>query len=426
MTATVAAALYAVLTAPAWLYSHGGFLERSVCETFIVVCVGLSFLSVVSYGGRRSLVVAAAAGLASGAAIVLKPNAGLYLPAVLLWLFLYRRDLVERHRTFARDVVTATLCAGIVPAIAILWLWDLGLLSEARTAVLDFNRFYVAQGFTLGGYLLDFSKAIWLRTKTDPVWLGGIVASLVAIADLAPTRRLPPLAGLAVCWGGAAAVVIVVNGARLFNSYFIQTFAPLSLFAAWLIADAARGSIVRGVIAVATSVLMVAQIVQRGYPDRVLGWAQADVAVLRGRADETAYLERFGGYKNNRGYSARANSELAAYVREHTRPEEEVFLFGINGAGVYFAADRLSAHRFLRANFFVATDFPDPRFQLEVVTKELMNRRPRYVIFEQLHSPSPMGRAVDSLPHHPAVTELLDAYQFEVQIEDFALYRLLE
>src|ERR1043166_8197645 len=38
-TGAVAAALYATLTMPAWLYGHGGLLERSVCETFIVVCV---------------------------------------------------------------------------------------------------------------------------------------------------------------------------------------------------------------------------------------------------------------------------------------------------------------------------------------------------------------------------------------------------
>src|SRR4026208_1844260 len=32
----LAAALYATLTIPGWLYRHDGFLERSVCETFIV------------------------------------------------------------------------------------------------------------------------------------------------------------------------------------------------------------------------------------------------------------------------------------------------------------------------------------------------------------------------------------------------------
>ena len=37
-----AAALYAVLTMPAWLFRYGGFLERSVCETFIAVCVAAS------------------------------------------------------------------------------------------------------------------------------------------------------------------------------------------------------------------------------------------------------------------------------------------------------------------------------------------------------------------------------------------------
>jgi 4-amino-4-deoxy-L-arabinose transferase-like glycosyltransferase len=41
-TGAVAAALYATLTMPGWLYRHDGFLERSVCETFIVVCVALS------------------------------------------------------------------------------------------------------------------------------------------------------------------------------------------------------------------------------------------------------------------------------------------------------------------------------------------------------------------------------------------------
>ena len=42
MVGALAAALYASLTMPGWLYRHDGFLERSVCETFIVVCVALS------------------------------------------------------------------------------------------------------------------------------------------------------------------------------------------------------------------------------------------------------------------------------------------------------------------------------------------------------------------------------------------------
>ena len=96
----------------------------------------------------------------------------------------------------------------------------------------------------------------------------------------------------------------------------------------------------------------------------------------------TAYLERFGGYANNRGYSARANAELADYVRAHTAPDDRIFLFGINGAGVYFASDRLTAHRFLRVNFFVDDRFPDPRFRLDAVVRDLAARRPRYLIFE--------------------------------------------
>ena len=422
-TGALAAAMYAALTMPAWLYSYGGFLERSVCETFIAVAVAAAAWSAARVRANGSIGAALWLGLFAGAAVVLKPNAGLYFPALLLWLALYRTAAPGRA---AASIAAAVAASAVVPAIALAWLWQLGLLHDAKVAVVDFNRYYVGEGFSAAAYALSFSKAVWLRMKTDPLWACGGIAAIVAIADLWRRRALPPAAGLAVIWGGAAILVIVVNGARLFNSYFIQALPPLALLGAWLLTEAARESRPRRAIAAAAVAVMAVLLVQRDYPGRVLNWAAADLAVLRGTMDQTTNLERFGGYDNRRGYSARANAELAAYVRDHTTPDDRIFLFGINGAGVYFAADRLVAHRFLRANFFVETDFPDPAFRLDAVTAELIQRRPRYLIFERLNSVSDMGRAVDALPSSPSLAGLLAGYQREADIEDFAIYRRLD
>lgn len=439
-TGALAAALFAALTIPAGLWSHGGFLERSVCETFIPVAVALAAWCAVRFQRRPADLAAFGVGLFSGAAIVLKPNAGLYLPALLLWMILYSPERSDRRWVaFARPVAAASLGAALIPILTILWLWGIGVLGEARAAVIDFNRYYVAQGFDVGTYAIDFSKAVWLRIKTNALWLAGAAGAVFALVQLLPstlargtalgslgpwrTRSLPPLAGLAVCWGGAATVVIIVNGARLFNSYFIQAHAPLALLAAWYLVEVFRGSRVRRAVGAATVTLMAAASINGGYVSKVMTWGRADLDALRGREEHDSYLERFGSYANRRGYSARANAELAAYVREHTSPDDRVFLFGINGAGVYFAADRLTAQRFLRVNFFVATDFPDPRFRLEAVLAELAAARPRYLIFERLHTASEMAREVDSLPGDPAVENLLQAYNLEMQIEDFTLYR---
>src|SRR5690606_4149066 len=125
----------------------------------------------------------------------------------------------------------------VVPALTLLWLWRHDLLAEARIAVVDFNRFYVGQGFAPAQYALDFSRAVFLRIKTEPLWFAGTVGAVVAVTDLARRRRLPPLAGLTIIWGAAATLVIVVNGARLFNSYFMQALPPLAILAAWLLAE---------------------------------------------------------------------------------------------------------------------------------------------------------------------------------------------
>jgi len=424
LVGALAAALYAVLTIPGWLYRHDGFLERSVCETFIVVCVAFSAWCAVECRARHSSAWAAGIGLFAGVAVVFKPNAGLYFPALLLWMWLYREQSVGSRSSTARMLVVAVLASAIAPALTVLWLWRLDLLSDARVAVLEFNRFYVAQGLTLKGYALDFSKAVWLRMKTDPLWLAGGVGSFVVGSEIFTKRRLAALPGLAVLWGGAAALVIMVNGARLFNTYFIQAFAPLAVLAAWLLAERARASFVGRLVAVATALLMAGLMFQRNYPARVLEWARADLDVMRGTLDRTSFLDRFGGYGNDRGYSARANDELAAYIRANTSFEDRIYLFGINGAGVYFLSDRLTAHRFLRVNFFVPTEFPNPDFTLDAVVTDLKARRPKYLIFEALHSSSEMGKSVDALQSRDEIKQLLEPYRLDRTIEDFSLYRL--
>ena len=417
LIAALASALYAVLTMPAWLYRHSGFLERSVCETFIVVCAGLMAWCAVKYRHQPRDILAAGVGFFAGLAVVYKPNAGIYLPAFLWWMWLYRRDKV----TF-RPIVIAIIASTLLPLFTIAWLWRIGVLADARIAVVDFNRYYLADGFTVGGYALDFSRTVWLRMKTEPLWLAGGVGAVVAVWQIVRRRHLSPLAGLAVIWGGAAAIVIMVNGARLFNSYFINALAPLAILSAWLLTE--TSSVSRRVVAVATVALMLTVLLQRHYPAKVVESARADYQLLRGTFDRTAYLERFGGYDNARGYSARANEELAAYVRAHTALEERIFLFGINGAGVYFHADRLTAHRFLWVNFFVPEGFPDPAFRLEAVARGLAARRPRYIVFERLNAASEMGKSVDSLvASDPHIARLLDAYRLETRIEDFTLYR---
>lgn len=424
LTAAVAAALYAVLTMPAWLFNHGGFLERSVCETFIVVAAGAGAWCAVMFRRRPSLAAAFGMGLSGGAAVLMKPNAGIYVVAVLAWLALYLRPLAERRADVPRWLAAVVLGGVLLPLLTLAWLSSLGVLPDARTAVVDFNRYYVTLQYEPLDYAIKFSKAVWLRMRSDPVWLAGGVAALAAVVELLRARRLPPLVGLAVLWGCGCVIAIMVNGTWLFNSYFLQAYPPLVLLGAWLLVDAARASRVARVVAAVTACLMVVVLVRGHFAAHVLDQARQDLGVLRGRVERSAYLDRFGGYDNGRGYSARANEELADYVRANTSPDDRIFVFGISGAGVYFASDRLTAHRFLRVNFFVDTGFPNPAFRLDPVVDDLAKARPRYLVFERLHSATALGAAVDGLEREPRVQQLLAGYQLERRIEDFTLYRL--
>ncbi|HET9268209.1 MAG TPA: glycosyltransferase family 39 protein [Vicinamibacterales bacterium] len=426
--AAVGAALYAAFTMPAWLYGYGGLLERSVCETFIVVCVAGAAYCAVVLRERVSMTLAVLLGLAAGAAIILKPNAGIYAPFILGWLLVTRQRRQSGDTRTVTRLIAAMIAGGlIVPLLTVLWLWQSGLLPEARLAVVDFNRWYVGEAFTLDAFATGFAKAIWLRAKTDPLWLAGGAGCLLAAWDLVRRRPLDSLAGLAIWWGAAAALTIAVQGVRLYSTYFIQAFPPLVLLATWTLMQIGDRNAVRRVVGAATAALMLVLVVQRGYVPKVVGSARVDLAALRGQMPAHDYLERFGGYgETSRGYSARANAEVAEYIRQHTQPDDRVFLFGINGASLYFLADRLPAHRFLRANFFATTEFPNAAFRVESVVQNLRQARPAYVVFERLRSAAEWARIIDALPQRAEVAELLSGYKLEATIEDFTVYRRID
>ena len=345
--AAITAALYAALTMPAWLYGYGGLLERSVCETFIVVCVAVAAYCGVVLTRGPSMIAAVILGLTAGAAVALKPNAGIYAPFMLGWILMTRRGLPPPISGALPRLVAGLVAGGVViPALIILWLWQRGVLADAQVAVIDFNRWYVGEAFTLNAFVEGFSRAIYFKGKTDPLWLAGGAGCLLLGWDLVRRRPIDPIASLAICWGAAAAVTIAVQGVRLYSTYFIQAYPPLALLAAWTLMQSADRGVGRRIVAATTAVLMVYLLMNRGYLPKVVASAREDLAALRGATPVAEYLQRFGGYgEKTRGYSARANEEVADYIRQHTQPTDRVFLLGINGASLYFLADRLPAHR---------------------------------------------------------------------------------
>ncbi len=416
-----AAAIYSTMTVPGFLYGHGGFLERSVAETSIVVLVCIAAWCATQLRERPSAALSALLGAAGGAAVVFKPNAGIYLPALALWLAAYSPSW--RHA--ARAIAIAAAASFLVPVATIVWLWGIGAWPDGRIALIDFNRAYVSQGFTTGGYALAFSKAVFLRMKTQPLWTAGALGAVAVAWDLARRRRLDAAAGLAVALGGASAIAIVANGVWLFNSYFVQAQPPLAIMAAWLLASARRDIVHRALVVLLIGISAVL-LVRGNYFRRITDYPRADLAQLLGRAARTPYLERFGGYANGRGYSARANEELIEYLRARTARDDRLYFFGINCSTIYFSTDRLMANRFLRVNVFVPSAFPQPGFSLSDVTRELESTRPAYIVFEELHARSAMGMAVDRLLQDADVLRLLRAYRLETQIEDFTLYRRVD
>jgi 4-amino-4-deoxy-L-arabinose transferase-like glycosyltransferase len=417
----LAAAVYALATLPAARHALGGFLERSVTETFITpLAIAAAWATTIAIT-RRQNGWALAAGLFIGVAVVFKQTAGIYWPALVLWTwFVTDFDRARRHAIYSGAGLA------IAPLCTLVWLWAQGVLPDVRVAVVEYNLAYLALGDEgLLGTLERFAREVWRRMKTDEVWAVGTLGAAVAALAWRQWRltREGWIAALGVVWLAAAFVAIVANGPRMFMTYFVPSLVPLSLLVAWLfdqtLGSRQRWKIVAGLLVLG---LAAAMIVRSGSVNRAIGMTAWNTRHLTGDLDRETYLRRFQS-RDGRAFSAADNARLAAYIRVHTEPHERVFVFGMS-AGTYFLSGRLPASKFLWAYPAVSNMLDRPEFRVETLAEELGRVAPRYIVLQRYNGDSFSGwRAADSFAS-PPMADLLRRYHHEVEIGHFAVYRL--
>jgi 4-amino-4-deoxy-L-arabinose transferase-like glycosyltransferase len=216
----------------------------------------------------------------------------------------------------SRMRATAWFCGGIAVGLFA----GAGLLA-ATGSIEGFWRWTVQ---TLAGYAeANWTPAtLWQRSKDSlvPFVLDLVVVWVAAIGAALRWRRLGPGGRLAVAWflvSGAGALA----GGHWSWHYFIQVMAPLAVLAALGIDKALDTPVRRWVAAVA--------IVGVAVP--ALWWTAFNL-----QADPLTY---------DWSPPIAQHELVAAYIRDHTRPGDRVFVWG-NWAALYVESNRLPSSRF--------------------------------------------------------------------------------
>lgn len=264
----------------------------------------LSLLAFVAYLRRRRSAWLVLAGLLTGCALLIKQSAfDAGLAAILLLLLAERKPGVRPALlllVFA--LVPVAIAAATAPHLADWW-----------HAVVT----YRGQGDSLLTGSPGYRFHLLLRSLPAAAKALGLLTLLGALG----WRRSPRLVRLWL----AAALLGVVGGGNFHPHYYLQLAPPLSLLAGIGLRRLAEGR------------------------NRLL--AAASAAAAAATLALTAPLWFAGGSAQARAIWPRdphllRDADLAAYVRAHTRPRDEIFVLWA-AADLYYLADRAPAYPFL-------------------------------------------------------------------------------
>lgn len=425
------------------IYAGINYWSTSQAETYTNVLLALALLFVWIGGGRgarapgesalRHYAPLLIAGLCAGATIWFKKTFGLY-PVLMLLLLLAQSWFVARSARVALAHGAAFSLAVLAPtAVAVLYLalaggasaleaWldqiilfrDQYPLGPARppAEVAWFLMRFLDNGADLSGGFKD--------TVPQALILGGgfpllFILAAIGVAAFARGRGMLMAYLLATF---AAGVSIVVIQAKYVQYHFTILHVPLALLAG---AGAAAGVIalrgarplgrVAGAGAIALAALALAALGLRMVP-----WvADAYTNVVEQRKSlREIHLE-----------SHVAEQVLVAdYLRDHTRPDESVSIFG-DTPWVYTLAQRRNATRFPFVDVWsMKPETHTYQKFMRLYLEDLQRNRPAYFVLTQPDYPWPGVNYIETWKRAPDVHAWVEAnYQYEAENGPFIIFR---
>jgi hypothetical protein len=412
-TPVIASLLYAAFT----IVQEPAVLATQ-CELLYSLPLALAAWLVVGRGQgavRRVGPALVAAGVLCAAATLIKPTAISLPVAATAWLVL-RRPLLGARTSLPGDLAR----------VAALWLgfalaWGAAALYFMHLGVWD-DLVYWAFRWTLGLYIpTGASHSPWLRRFLAGfvVWfvLVVILWLLAAVAAGSLKRRGEPAAAaepVQVTWfllaWTLAATALTFLGGRFFDHYFPAVIPPLAALAA-VGFERIRGSARwRRAVAVATIVPTLACWLGAWQFSTTMRWL---------------------------GDERRPYDQIAAYVHDHTRDDERVFVWGYYPL-IYVAADRLAASRFVGCHYVtgyaaigLAQDLP-PELEdrlgvpdaIPTLLRDLEHHRPALVIDTQPADLHHWRRY--PLSRYPELANYVAThYRAETTVQNAVIYRRL-
>jgi hypothetical protein len=332
LPAPVVAPLVASLLYVAFTIVEEPAVQATQCELLYSLPLAIAAWLLIRGTGERSVrggLWIAAAGLLCGAATLIKPTAISLPAAATAWLVL-RRGVLRGPDRFAVDAVRAiALWAGFALAWlgAYLYFSHLGVWSDLVYWAFRWTLgLYIPTGSAHSPFLVRFVAGfcVWVGLTTI-LWLLATVAVRAAVARRAAhaaSDPSPSIIWLLVAWALAATTLTFLGG-RFYDHYFPAVIPPLAALAA------VGFEVVRGRARWRRAVVIGALV------PTVVCWAGA------------WQIERT---KEWFGEPPRRYDQIAAYVHDHTRSTDRVFVWGYFPL-IYVAADRLAATRFVGCHY---------------------------------------------------------------------------
>ncbi len=324
-----AAALYAVLsTGMMW---HGDAFAFNT-EWLVALFTSAAAVVMLRSGTRPSHAALAIAGSLVGLAFLSKQPALLDLGApglVLAFLAWQNRDplpsLLKRW-----SILVAGFAAPVVVSLAYFGLK--GALRDYVFYAWTYNLEYYGPEITLGDRLSIFWKPFGLLAHSYPFVGIAIAAGLVYFiyrvvqrASSAEERAQNPVLVYVVFWT-LTSMTAAASGGRTFEHYYIQCLPPLCLAGAWALHASSRLLVAERVAPLTRVAVTLVLVV-------VVAWTGHITLEARERTQ-----------------SIDPSKRAAEFIRDHTGPDETMFVWGYH-PDAYLFADRRAASRYIYSSF---------------------------------------------------------------------------